>query len=210
MALEIARRLAQDGVTWETVVADEASGSLPDTAGHDEGDLLALDAGLEPVWTPPAAAGLPTLVLRDSTGGTITVNIHRDPTPVTNYIVVRDDLGAAADPSDYPLLPEGLYLCGGYVDWVPDAGFLSPVGKVATYAEINNGAVDTAYPEGDLGRGLPMLPLADHGNIIEAQSRLMAASGGDARLDMKIDYSSTDPSEVFTWVRWVFWACKVA
>jgi hypothetical protein len=183
-----------------------SGGSLPDTSGHDEGDLLALDADLDAIWTPPAAAGLPLVVVRDNTGGTIGAgsSANRDPTPVTVYTVVRDDLGAAADPTDYPNLPAGYYLGGGYIDWVPHGSALTPTGDIAARVEKANTG-DTLYPEGDLSYA-NTVPISSLLNKIEAPTIMFAASGPTAPFHMRLAWNSSDP---ITWVRWVFWAAQL-
>lgn len=186
---------------WNIVSVSDVPVNYPRTRAFPE--VINLIGGM------PAEPSLPTLILRDSTGGTLFQSNVADPTPVTSYTVVRDDLGAAADPSSYPILPDGIYMVGGYVDWVPDAGFIPPAGKVVAYMNLDIGG-GSAYPEGDLGYGTGPTPLAEHGNYIEAPTKLVSAPGGASELNMQMLYFSINPSEVFTWVRWVFWATKVA
>jgi hypothetical protein len=195
------RSVQSDG----TDAAIGGGSSLPDTAGHDEGDLLALDAGLDAIWTPPAAAGLPLVVVWDNTGGTIFPgsSANRDPTPVTVYTVVRDDLGAAADPTNYPKLPAGYYLGGGYIDWVPDGSALTPTGDIAARVETTNPF--PVYPEGDLGYA-NTVPITSLLNKIEAPTIMFATTGPTTPFEMLLAWNSSDP---ITWVRWVFWAAQL-
>ena len=151
---------------------------------------------------------LPALVIMDETGGTISGATRRDPTPVTSYTVVKDDLDAATDMTDYPILPPGYYLAGGYLDWVPNVDFPSPEGIVQAYVEVRSNS-PTQYPESDLGAADVGTLLNGRGNYIEAPTKLVAVGSASKEFHMLLDYTLSN-ANTFTWVRWVFWAVKVA
>lgn len=159
-----------------------------------------------PLGGAAAAAGLPTLVLLDATGGTVIGGNRADPTPRTTYTVVRDDLGAAANPADYPRLPAGYYLGGGYIDWAPSVGIPDPRGTVQAYVEAHN--LEVGYPEGDLGAADTGTNLNDRGNIIAAPTILFSVTADNTEYDMLLNYRLSE-GDHFTWVRWVFWAVQV-
>jgi hypothetical protein len=151
----------------------------------------------------PAARGLAIMAVRDNTGGNVTVTAGTmDPTPVTVYTVIRDDLGAAADTSDYPLLPAGVYLVGGYVDWVPTLP--APTGLIAADMVV---ATDGLYPEGDLGTAV-WHDLSNMANVIVAPTKLVTVND-ETEIHMRLHKGPGGLSQAITWVRWVFWAVQV-
>lgn len=169
-------------------------------------EVVAPGGARSPLGGAAAAAGLPTLVMLDATGGDKFGGNRGDPTPVTTYTVVRDDLDAAANPADYPRLPAGYYLGGGYIDFVYAIGIPNPAGVVQAYVEAHN--AETGYPESDLGAPGVGVGLRDHGNYIAAPTILFSVTADDTPFGMLLDYRLSS-GDHFTWVRWVFWAVQV-
>lgn len=154
-------------------------------------------------------ATLPTVqlvVVSDGTGGTVTPNPggSSDPTPVTSYTVVRDNLGAADDPSDYPVLPEGIYLVGGYVGFtVPDG----TTGKMAASVAITSPEI----PAGDNGPE-PFIDLVNLGTIVPAPLKLVNVAGSvsNRKMHLKLIWPATgEPDDDVTWLFWVFYAIRL-
>lgn len=194
------------GVLAQRLLDAEAGsgGSIPDPTGHADGEVLTL-ASETPGWIAPAAGGLPMVIVHDSTGYTFpgAAGNSRDPMPRTAYTVDRDDLGAVTDPTDGVYLPAGIYLGGGYVDWVPDAGFPTPSGAIVAFVE----AASNGMPEGDLGAPNLAVDMTDMSgiNLIEAETRAFRVAA-NTFFRMKVRFDSTDS---FTVVRWVFWAARM-
>jgi hypothetical protein len=149
-----------------------------------------------------AAAGLPTVIVVDATGGTFRNGNSIDPTPVTSYTVARDDLGAAANPADYPHLPAGTYLVGGYVDFT----YVTPPSTGAVTADVNASSTGPLYPEGDLGVVGDYIPIADAGNYIFAPTKLVTV-GSNTPIDLYVRSFGLDQD--LSWVKWVFWAVQI-
>lgn len=147
------------------------------------------------------------VIVLDSTGYTFfgSPGADLDPMPRTEYTVVRDDLEAVVDPSDGVYLPAGIYLGGGYVDWVQHIDYPSPTGKITAYIHAENDIDNLLIPEGDLGFSDTGIDISEIGNYILAPTQaFQVVNNGTYR--MKVRFNSTDH---FTVVRWCFWALQL-
>lgn len=167
----------------------------------DSGELVVSVAGkYRERLSSLLGTGLKTVVVSDSTGYTFmgSPGNSQNPMPRTNYTVDRDDLNAVTDPSVDPILPAGIYMAGGYIDWVVDAGFLSPTGAISAWIDAFS---DNLKPEGDLGLNDLSVDISEIENQIVAYPRLFQVPESTT-CQMKCRFESTD---YFTIVRWVFW-----
>lgn len=147
------------------------------------------------------------VIVLDSTGYTFlgSPGADLDPMPRVEYTVVKDDLDSVVDPSDGVYLPAGIYLGGGYVDWIEHADYLSPTGKITAYVHAENSIESPLMPEGDLGYANLSVDISELGNYILAPTQAFQVVDNGA-YRMKVSFNSTDH---FTVVRWCFWAVQL-